>query len=171
MPPDGANRCLSEGSEFDVELDTLIVAISEEPESAGLDGIGRSRWGTVVINPESFLTDKPGVFAGGDVVTGPSTVIAAVAAGKKAAMMIDRYVSGKLLKVLPKVKLPTVYVEPFMDMDEETGEVVPAGNAAASCRTKKKMFHGSGIVSDRAAGRWRKRGGVRAVTLEFTNPQ
>ena len=46
------------------------------------------------------------MFAGGDVVTGPSTVIAAIAAGKQAAAMIDRYVTGKLMKVLPKVKLP-----------------------------------------------------------------
>jgi len=111
------------GSEFDVELDTLIVAISEEPESEGLEGLDRTAWGTVTINAESFTTSRPGVFAGGDVVNGPSTVIAAVAAGKQAAAMIDRFVSGKLMKILPKVKLPSVYVEPFMDVDEETGEV------------------------------------------------
>jgi NADH-quinone oxidoreductase subunit F len=110
------------GSEFDVALDTLIVAISEEPESSGLDGIGLSSWGTIAINEESFATSRAGVFAGGDVVTGPSTVIAAVAVGKKAAAMIDRYVTGKLLKTLSKVKLPSFYVEPFMEIDEETGE-------------------------------------------------
>ena len=112
------------GSEFDAELDTLIVAISEEPESAGLDGIGRTSWGSVAVNEESFSTDRTGVFAGGDVVTGPATVIAAIAAGKKAAVMMDRYLSGKLMKTLPKVKLPSVYVEPFMEIDEDTGEVV-----------------------------------------------
>jgi NADH-quinone oxidoreductase subunit F len=110
------------GSEHDVALDTLIVAISEEPESSGLDGIGLSSWGTIAINEESYATSRAGVFAGGDVVTGPSTVIAAVAVGKKAALMIDRYVSGKLMKTLPKVKLPSFYVEPFMEIDEETGE-------------------------------------------------
>ncbi len=110
------------GSDFDAALDTLIVAISEEPESAGFDGLGLSKWGTININDESFATSRAGVFAGGDVVTGPSTVIAAIAVGKQAALMIDRYISGKLMKVLPKVKLPTVYVEPFMEVDEETGE-------------------------------------------------
>jgi NADH-quinone oxidoreductase subunit F len=110
------------GSEFDVELDTLIVAISEEPESAGLEDLGKSSWGTIKINEESFITSREGVFAGGDVVSGPSTVIAAIAVGKQAAVMIDRYVSGKLMKVLPKVKLPSIYVEPFMEVDEETGE-------------------------------------------------
>ncbi len=112
------------GSEFGAELDTLIVAISEEPDSAGLDGIGRTSWGTVSVNDESFCTERTGVFAGGDVVTGPGTVIAAIAMGKKAAMMIDRYASGKLMKALPKVKLPSVYVEPFTEIDDESGEVV-----------------------------------------------
>jgi NADH-quinone oxidoreductase subunit F len=110
------------GSEFDAVLDTLVVAISEEPESAGLEGLGLSSRGTVLINEESYATSRPGVFAGGDVVNGPSTVIAAIAVGKQAAVMIDRYVSGKLLKVLPKVKLPSIYVEPFMEVDEDTGE-------------------------------------------------
>ncbi len=128
------------GSEFDTALDTLIVAISEEPESAGLEEIGRTKWGTIAINSESFITDRPGVFAGGDVVTGPSTVIAAIAVGKQAATMIDRYVSGKLMKVLPKVKLPSVYVEPYMDVDEETGEVFRLEVPLLPVIERKKCF-------------------------------
>ena len=110
------------GSEFDAELDTLIVAISEEPETAGLKGLGLTKWGTLAVNAESFATDRPGVFAGGDVVSGPSTVIGAVAAGKRAAVMIDHYLTGKLLKTLPKVRLPSVYVEPMMAAESEDGE-------------------------------------------------
>jgi NADH-quinone oxidoreductase subunit F len=110
------------GSEFDVKLDTLIVAIGEDPEQAGLHGISLTSRGTVAINAESFTTDRPGVFAGGDIVSGPNTVIAAIAAGKNAAKMIDRYVSGKVMKVLPKVKLPRVYVEPVMTVEDETVE-------------------------------------------------
>ncbi len=128
------------GSEFDAELDTLIVAISEEPESAGLEEIGRTKWGTIAINSESFITDRPGIFAGGDVVTGPSTVIAAIAVGKQAATMIDRYVSGKLMKILPKVKLPSVYVEPYMDVDEETGEVFRLEVPLLPVANRKKCF-------------------------------
>jgi NADH-quinone oxidoreductase subunit F len=159
-----------EGSEFDAAMDMLIVAISEEPESVGLDGIGRSRWGTVMINPESFITDKPGVFAGGDVVTGPSTVIAAVATGKKAAMMIDRYVSGKLLKVLPKVKLPTVYVEPFMDMDEETGEVFRLEMPLLPVEQRKKCFTEVELCPTEQQVLTEARRCARC-DLEFTNPQ
>jgi len=116
------------GSEFDVALDTLVVAISEEPEAAGIGGLGLTRWGTLAVNAESYAAERPGVFGGGDVVTGPSTVIGAIAAGKTAAVMIDRFVSGKLLKVIPKVKLPSAYIEP-VQLPEEEAE--PAGRVAA----------------------------------------
>jgi NADH-quinone oxidoreductase subunit F len=108
------------GDEFDVELDTLIVAISEEPERQGLEGLRATRWGTLQVNPESYVTDRSGVFAGGDVVSGPSTVIAAIADGKRAAVMIDRYLKGKSLTVLPKAVLPTAYIPP-LDADMEEG--------------------------------------------------
>jgi NADH-quinone oxidoreductase subunit F len=110
------------GSEFDAKIDTLIVAISEEPEADGLEGLGLTRWGTLSVNPESYTTARAGVFGGGDVASGPATIVAALAAGKNAAAMIDRYVSGKLLRTLPKVKLPTVYVEP-VEVPEEDGQV------------------------------------------------
>jgi len=109
------------GSEFVAELDTLIVAISEEPEAELLNGLKRKSWGGLVINPESYLASETGVFGGGDVVTGPSTVIEAVAAGKNAAIMIDRYIQGKQLKQLPAVALPTEYIAPF-STEEEEGE-------------------------------------------------
>ncbi|MCY2930961.1 MAG: FAD-dependent oxidoreductase, partial [Planctomycetota bacterium] len=89
------------GSEFEVELDTLIVAISEEPQGEDLKGLALTKWGTMRVNPESLAGDRAGVFGGGDVVNGPGTVIEAIGAGKNAAAMIDRYVKGKLLKVLP----------------------------------------------------------------------
>jgi NADPH-dependent glutamate synthase beta subunit-like oxidoreductase len=52
----------------------------------------------MAIRTETYLSDRAGVFGGGDVVNGPSSVIKAIAAGKKAAIMIDRYVTGKLLE-------------------------------------------------------------------------
>jgi NADH-quinone oxidoreductase subunit F len=107
------------GSEHVVDLDTLIVAISEQPEGVGLKDLKTTRWGTVTVNPESFTTSRPGVFAGGDVTSGPSTVIKAIAAGKSAAVMLQNFVSGKLLKQLPKVKLPSFYVEPVQGTGEE----------------------------------------------------
>ena len=106
------------GSEYDVELDTVIVAISEQPEKEGLDGLDLTRGGALRINPESYITSRKGVFAGGDVVTGPNTVINAISAGKNAALMINNYITGKILKSLNKLKLPSVYVEPVQLQDE-----------------------------------------------------
>jgi NADH-quinone oxidoreductase subunit F len=122
--PDASGRRQSipvPGSEQIFELDTLIVAISEQPEKEGLDGLEFSRGGTLQINPESMATSRPGVFAGGDVVTGPNSAVDAIAAGKNAARMIANYVSGRLLRTLPKVKLPSVYIEPAA-IEEEEGE-------------------------------------------------
>jgi NADH-quinone oxidoreductase subunit F len=112
------------GSEHVVELDTLIVAISEQPETDGLTGLELKKNGTLRTNPESLATSRPGVFAGGDVVSGPNSVVDAIAAGKHAATMISNYVSGKLLRALPKVKLPSVYIEPVESLEDEDGESV-----------------------------------------------
>jgi NADH-quinone oxidoreductase subunit F len=158
------------GSEFDARLDTLVVAISEEPESAGLEGIGRTSWGTITINTESFATSRAGVFAGGDVVSGPNTVIAAIAEGKQAASMMDRYVSGKLLKVLPKVKLPSTYVEPFMEIDEETGEACRLEIPLLPVSERKKCFAEVELCPTEQQVLAEARRCARC-DLEFTHPQ
>jgi len=111
------------GSEFETPLDTLIVAISEEPVSSDIADLKQTKWGTLAINAESYISSRAGVFAGGDIVSGPGTVIEAISAGKKAVVMIDQYVTGKLLKVLPKVTLPAVYIEPVPASEQEN--VVP----------------------------------------------
>ncbi len=136
------------GSESDVNLDTLIVAISENPERAGLESIGATPDGRLAVNAESFMTGRRGVFAGGDVVSGPNTVIAAIAAGKNAALMIDRYVTGKVMKLLPAVKLPRAYVEPVQAVEEEDSPTfrleVPLRPVAARnrCFTEVEMCPG-----------------------------
>jgi glutamate synthase (NADPH/NADH) small chain len=83
-----------EGSEFDMEVETVVMALGTSPnpivfkDSGGLE---RTRWGTVVANEETGLTTKQRVWAGGDVVTGAATVISAMGAGKVAAEDIDRF--------------------------------------------------------------------------------
>ncbi len=81
------------GSEFTVDTELLIVAVGQEPEipqefSFLLKGK------TIQISPDSMQTARAGVFAGADCVTGPSSVIEAIAAGKRAAIAIDRYLGG-----------------------------------------------------------------------------
>lgn len=108
------------GSEYFIQFDTLIVTIGDTPdvEYIASMGIEVSKWGTLKIDETTLMTNRPGVFAGGDVVTGPNTVVDAIAHGKKAAVMIDRYVNGRELKQPEARRIPSVYVPPL----EVTGE-------------------------------------------------
>ncbi|MDP8207875.1 MAG: NADH-ubiquinone oxidoreductase-F iron-sulfur binding region domain-containing protein [Candidatus Electryonea clarkiae] len=106
------------GSEFIVPVDTLIVAISEQPDTDSISPEGEpelslTEWGTLEVDKNTSSCSRPGVFAGGDVVTGPNTVIDAIAAGRKAAVMIDRYLRGEELWQQGQAYLPKVYVEPY----------------------------------------------------------
>jgi len=80
------------GSEFAMEADTIIVAIGQALEIGGW-GLEVRDW--IVVDPLTLATNVSGVFAGGDAVTGPATVIEAIAAGKRAAESIARYLRGE----------------------------------------------------------------------------
>jgi NADPH-dependent glutamate synthase beta subunit-like oxidoreductase len=85
------------GSEFDLEASTVLVAVGEEPDPSILPegaGIEISGWAGIVADPRTFATGRAGVFAGGDVVSGPKTIIDAVAAGRRAASSIHEYLAG-----------------------------------------------------------------------------
>jgi glutamate synthase (NADPH/NADH) small chain len=82
------------GSEFEIEVDTVVQALGTRPNPLvffDAEGLNRTRWGTVEANEENGRTTKPGVWAGGDIVTGAATVISAMGAGKRAAADIDAY--------------------------------------------------------------------------------
>ncbi len=91
------------GSEFDVKADTVIVAIGQRPTVPFItssDGITLTEKKTLVVDPETLQTSRHGVFACGDVVLGPSTVVEAMANGRKAAKSIDAFLRGT--KFLPE---------------------------------------------------------------------
>jgi len=86
------------GSEFDMELDVVVIAIGTRPNPlvfSGATGLERTRWGTVVADEETGRTAKERVWAGGDIVTGAATVISAMGAGKRAAADIDHFLQGE----------------------------------------------------------------------------
>ncbi len=85
------------GSQFLVPADTVIAAVSQhtERELAEALGLGTSRWGTIEADPVTLVTSRPSVFAGGDVVLGPSSVIESIAQGKRAGAAIDAYLRGE----------------------------------------------------------------------------
>lgn len=85
------------GSEFEIETDSVIMALGTSPNpliARTTAGLETNRRGCIVAD-EDGVTTRPGVFAGGDAVTGAATVILAMGAGRKAAAAIDRYVKGK----------------------------------------------------------------------------
>jgi len=111
-----------EGSQFVIALDTLLVAVGEEPDVAFL-GRGHeielsTRGGTTVCE-DTLATARPGVFAGGDVVSGADTVLNAMAAGKLAAEMIDKHVRGQPLVRQYGFLRPSTYVLPVPLTEEE----------------------------------------------------
>ena len=87
-----------QGSEFDIELDTVIMSIGTSPNPLirkTTPGLETNRRGCIVTDGESGKTTREGVYAGGDAVTGAATVILAMGAGKSAAQAIDEYIRKK----------------------------------------------------------------------------
>ena len=85
-----------EGAEFELPVDMVVPAIGQEAAQGPLAacGIKLSRWGTIEVNEVTYETSRPGVFAAGDVHTGPWIAIEAVGGGIEAAESIDRYLRG-----------------------------------------------------------------------------
>ena len=119
-----------EGSEFTIEVDTIIPAIGQSPELSFLpegNGFNVTKWGTIEVDPITLQTSKPHIFAGGDLVTGPLTVIDAIAQGHEAAISIDRYLQNKDLKEgrekREEEKVSEVWQEAEKEQREEPGQI------------------------------------------------
>jgi len=130
------------GTEFTIPLDTLIVAIGERPDSDCLASMGLKldKGGRLRVYGRTLAANRQGVFAGGDLVTGPNTVVDAIAAGRKAAGVIDRYIHGEELAEPPKVKLPSVFIEPAVVSDEELEDAERVEPPTLNARSRKKHF-------------------------------
>jgi NADPH-dependent glutamate synthase beta subunit-like oxidoreductase len=147
-----------EGSEFDVDVDTLIYAISQEPDVSLLvseDGLKVSRWSTIEVDPETLHTNVEGIFAGGDVVSGPNTVTGAMAHGKLAAKMIDKYVRGEKLEAEYEVTRAAARVEPVELTEEESTTLkrpempaIPVSQRTASFKEVELGFGGADAVAE-----------------------
>jgi NADPH-dependent glutamate synthase beta subunit-like oxidoreductase len=105
------------GSEFVIEADTVVPAIGEIPDLSFLDA-EKFDWTenkTIRIHPRTMMTNTKGIFAGGDVVSGPATVIEAMAAGRKAAVSIDKYLRGESLQ--DEASIPRIIGIEDVDLD------------------------------------------------------
>ncbi len=83
-----------EGSTFFIDTDTVIPAIGQRPTFPKTAPRNVSKWGTIDVNEKTNMTKSKGIFAGGDVVLGPSSVIESIAEGRKLASQIDRHFGG-----------------------------------------------------------------------------
>ncbi len=86
------------GSEFELDVDCVIMAIGTSPNpliKSTTEGLEVNRHGGIIVNEETGLTSREGIYAGGDAVTGAATVILAMGAGKTAASAIDEYIQNK----------------------------------------------------------------------------
>ncbi len=82
------------GSEFSLDFDTVIAAVGQTTEAPEQFGLPLERGNTFQVDPDTLATTREGVFTGGDAVSGPATVIEAIAAGRQAAISIDKYLGG-----------------------------------------------------------------------------
>jgi heterodisulfide reductase subunit A-like polyferredoxin len=111
-PPDVSGRRSPQavpGSQQKLAADVAVLAIGLRPSTTPFASeLGRNRDETFMVDPETLATGVPGVFAGGDAVTGPSMIIAAIAQGKRAAFHIDRYLRGEQSPAVFDARLPAV---------------------------------------------------------------
>jgi formate dehydrogenase beta subunit len=101
------------GSDFSRKFDTLIAAIGQAPQTPGEFGIRIGKGSTIQVDPVTLTTNRTGVFAGGDAVTGPATVTEALAAGRVAASRIDDYLQHRYP------------VPPRVERESLTGDLLP----------------------------------------------
>ena len=124
----GRRRPISvKGSEFLMDVDAVIAAIGQAPDLSFLppdSGLEATKGETFVVDPVTLATSRLGIFAGGDVVTGPATVIEAIAAGERAAVSIHKYLRGESMTE-DRIRQPGKRVEipRAVETPEEKGRV------------------------------------------------
>lgn len=107
------------GSEFTLPCDGVIVTIGQKADLESLHdklGLSTTKWNTIAADPMTLETNIPGIFAGGDCVTGPDVVVNAMFAGRKAAISIDRYLNQQDLRQGRELEGP---YEPTYEVDTE----------------------------------------------------
>jgi NADPH-dependent glutamate synthase beta subunit-like oxidoreductase len=164
-----------EGSQHELPLDTLIVAISESSDLTGAWEKGEFRLDTekeerISTDEKTLLTNRPGVFAGGDAATGPHTVVDAIAAGKKAAIVIERYLRGEELVQPAAPRIPKIYIEPEKVDESKEQDASRAEQPVISLKSRKSGFDEVELSLDEENA-IREAGRCLRCDLEFTQPK
>ncbi len=112
------------GSEFLLDVDNVILAVGQKPDLEGIT-LPQAKNGVLEADAKTLATAQAGVFAGGDAVTGPKTVVEAIGAGKEAAESIHRYVQGMDLSIDRIFSIAEEEIAPLRQKVEEV-EKIPA---------------------------------------------
>jgi len=111
-----------------VAADTVIISIGQAPDTSFLSRdsqLERALWGSLVVDDSSLSTNIPGILAGGDFTTGPSTVIKAIASGRRAALAIERYLQGEAGRLKIVDEKSSMHMDTGLALDQETEEARP----------------------------------------------
>ncbi len=130
------------GSEFELEVDTIIEAVGQKPDTSFIksDGV-EVKNDVIVADRRTLATAHPGIFAGGDAVTGPKTVIEAIAQGQRAASSIKRYLQGKELTLrVDRGSFEVIPIPQTVPTDEETKERARTNEDEISLKERKASF-------------------------------
>ena len=146
--PDESGRRKPEpipGSEFQIPVDAVITALGQEADWACLTpecACTLSAWGTMKVHPVTMQTDDPDIFAGGDAVRGPQTVIEAIADGREAALSIGRYLEGNDMW-LDRGRTLTAVTKPRKDVyDPASRTSMPSLDPASRVKSFEEVQQG-----------------------------
>jgi len=153
------NPAFYEGTETQLECDTIIMAIGQAPRLDFLkpeDSVEISPRGLIAVNPQTLMTSAPSIFAGGDCVFGPRLIIDSVADGKRAAVGIDEYLRGHKhpepiieVEILKRHGMPLDFLDinrqpvPMVPLERRTGvtEVEVGYDAASAMEEAQRCLH------------------------------
>jgi len=153
------NPAFYEGTETQLECDTIIMAIGQAPRLDFLkpeDAVEISGRGLISVNPQTLMTSAPGIFAGGDCVFGPRLIIDSVGDGKRAAVGIDEYLRGHKhpeplleVEILERHAMPLDYLDihrqavPMLPLERRTGvtEVEVGYDAETAVAEARRCLH------------------------------
>ncbi|HYA25446.1 MAG TPA: FAD-dependent oxidoreductase [Terriglobales bacterium] len=153
------NPAFYEGTESQLECDTIIMAIGQAPRLDFLkpeDKVDISPRGLIAVNPQTLMTSATGIFAGGDCVFGPRLIIDSVADGKRAAIGIDEYLRGKKhpepiveVEILRRHAMPLDFMDirrqpvPMLPLERRTGvtEVEVGYDAKSAMDEAQRCLH------------------------------
>ena len=111
-----------------VDADNIIISIGQAPDMSFLpedSQLEREIWGSLVVDENTLATNVPGVFAGGDFTTGPTFVIRAIASGRRAALAIDKFLSGDRSRIQIPDEKTKFEQDTGLALEEESTEAKP----------------------------------------------